>query len=207
MQILLSCCSVLRAIKYFLWALHITLQIHKKLTIISVPKAYLALSLCHYFPFTENWVFNYTSQSYIMSIYLQRNLVFFSVYVKSIASVPLWGSGRQRLQVFSLRRCLHLMKTMSALLSTLWTKTFNEMGQSCWPGSGVYRAKTSSQKIKSRHFPGGAVVKNPPANAGDMGSSSVWEDPTCLKATKPMCHSYWACALEPVCHNYWSPRA
>ena len=26
-------------------------------------------------------------------------------------------------------------------------------------------------KNKSRGFPGGAVVKNPPANAGDMGSS------------------------------------
>ena len=26
-------------------------------------------------------------------------------------------------------------------------------------------------KIKFRDFPGGSVVKNPPANAGDMGSS------------------------------------
>ena len=26
-------------------------------------------------------------------------------------------------------------------------------------------------KIKSRDFPGGAVVKNPPASAGDLGSS------------------------------------
>ena len=28
-----------------------------------------------------------------------------------------------------------------------------------------------SQRFRSRDFPGGAVVKNPPANAGDMGSS------------------------------------
>ena len=27
--------------------------------------------------------------------------------------------------------------------------------------------------------------------------SLVWEDPTCLGATKPMCPNYWACALEP----------
>ena len=27
------------------------------------------------------------------------------------------------------------------------------------------------QKLQSRDFPGGAVVKNPPANAGDTGSS------------------------------------
>ena len=26
-------------------------------------------------------------------------------------------------------------------------------------------------KLVNRDFPGGAVVKNPPANAGDMGSS------------------------------------
>ena len=31
----------------------------------------------------------------------------------------------------------------------------------------------------------------------------VREDPTCPGATKPVHHSYWACALEPVCHNYW----
>ena len=30
----------------------------------------------------------------------------------------------------------------------------------------------------------------------------VREDPTCRRATKPVHHSYWACALEPVSHNY-----
>ena len=32
----------------------------------------------------------------------------------------------------------------------------------------------------------------------------VQEDPTCHGATKPLCHNYWACALEPVSHNYWA---
>ena len=32
----------------------------------------------------------------------------------------------------------------------------------------------------------------------------VQEDPTCHGATKPVCHNYWACALEPVSHNYWA---
>ena len=27
---------------------------------------------------------------------------------------------------------------------------------------------------------------------------------TCLRATKPMCHNYWACALEPRSCNYWA---
>ena len=31
----------------------------------------------------------------------------------------------------------------------------------------------------------------------------VREDPTCCGATKPVRHSYWACALEPASHNYW----
>ena len=42
----------------------------------------------------------------------------------------------------------------------------------------------------------------------------VREDPTCRGATKPVRHSYWACALEPASHSYWahepqllSPRA
>ena len=32
----------------------------------------------------------------------------------------------------------------------------------------------------------------------------VREDPTCHRATKLVCHNYWACALEPVSHNYWA---
>ena len=41
-----------------------------------------------------------------------------------------------------------------------------------------------------RDFPGAAVVKNPPASAGDTGSSPGREDPTCRGATKPMRHNY-----------------
>ena len=41
-----------------------------------------------------------------------------------------------------------------------------------------------------------------------MQGTRVWalvqEDPTCRGATKPMCHNYWACALEPMSHNYWA---
>ena len=32
----------------------------------------------------------------------------------------------------------------------------------------------------------------------------VLEDPTCRRATKPVRHNYWACALEPTSHNYWA---
>ena len=39
---------------------------------------------------------------------------------------------------------------------------------------------------------------------GTRVQALVWEDPTCHGATKPMCHKYWACALELVSHNYWA---
>ena len=56
-------------------------------------------------------------------------------------------------------------------------------------------------------FPGGAVVKNLSANAGDTVPrvrALAWEDPTFRGATKPVHHNYWACTLEPVSHNYWA---
>ena len=39
-------------------------------------------------------------------------------------------------------------------------------------------------------FPGSSEVKNPPANAGDVGSVLIQEDPTCHGAAKPVCHNY-----------------
>ena len=39
-------------------------------------------------------------------------------------------------------------------------------------------------------FPGGTVVKNPPANAEDRVRALFREDPTCHRATKPVCHNY-----------------
>ena len=40
---------------------------------------------------------------------------------------------------------------------------------------------------------------------GTQVQALVWEDPTCLGATKPVLHNYWACTLEPASHNYWNP--
>ena len=37
--------------------------------------------------------------------------------------------------------------------------------------------------------------------------SLFWEDSTYRAATKPVCHNYWAQALEPMCLNDWSPHA
>ena len=56
-------------------------------------------------------------------------------------------------------------------------------------------------------FPGGLVVKNLPASAEDLGSIPGPGDPTCHRATKPVCHDYWAQALEPMGWKYWSSCA
>ena len=67
------------------------------------------------------------------------------------------------------------------------------------------RKKKKLFKVKaSWDFPGGAVVKNLPANAGTRVRALVWKDPTCCGATKPVRHNYWACALKPTSHNYWA---
>ncbi|KAB0359744.1 hypothetical protein FD754_003900, partial [Muntiacus muntjak] len=55
---------------------------------------------------------------------------------------------------------------------------------------------------ETRGFPGGSVVKNRPANAGDTIRSLIQEDPTCCRAAVPGPHSYGARALEPRSHKY-----
>ena len=47
-----------------------------------------------------------------------------------------------------------------------------------------------SKIIYKEGFPGGAVVENLPANAGDRVHALVWEHPTCRRATRPVSHNY-----------------
>ena len=51
-----------------------------------------------------------------------------------------------------------------------------EVPGECFPGGSV--------EVPGECFPGGSVVKNSPANATDMGSIPVWEDPMCHGATE-----------------------
>ena len=46
-------------------------------------------------------------------------------------------------------------------------------------------------------FRGSPEVKSLPCRAGDTDLIPVWEDPTCLWTTKPMCHNYSAFTLQP----------
>ena len=37
--------------------------------------------------------------------------------------------------------------------------------------------------------------------------SLIRKEPTCCRATKPLCCNHWACALKPESHNYWAHQA
>ena len=84
-----------------------------------------------------------------------------------------------------------------------------------WPKSTWKDAQHhwSSEKCKSKPQWGASLVAQwlricLPMQ-GTWVQALVRADPTCRRATKPVHHNYWACALEPACHNYWArvPRA
>ena len=53
----------------------------------------------------------------------------------------------------------------------------------------------------------GSVVKNLPANAGDMGSNHDLGRLHMLQDSQAHGHNYWAQALEPGSHSSWSLSA
>ena len=79
-----------------------------------------------------------------------------------------------------------LLLTMLVCLSFLFVK----------PVSGLFFSSLSTVlggTIKNTHgwgFPGGSVVKNLPANAGDRVRLLIWEDSTCSGATKAKHHNF-----------------
>ena len=67
---------------------------------------------------------------------------------------------------------------------------------------GLLHAFRSIKLVTSTDFPGGPVVKNPPSNAGDMGSNPDWEakTPTYLQAAKPTHHQHTALEMPAEPH-------
>ena len=63
----------------------------------------------------------------------------------------------------------------------------------CVGTGGIWELSVLSAQCSCEGFPGGSVVKNPPADAGPPVQSLVWEDPTCHTAAKPVCTT-----IEPV---------
>ena len=83
--------------------------------------------------------------------------------------------------------------------------TFLIPKEAIWLYSTFYLFRETLKNSRVSGFPGGAVVKNPPANAGDRVRALGQEDPTCRGATKPVHDNYWAWALDTGSHNYWAP--
>ena len=65
-----------------------------------------------------------------------------------------------------------------------------ELLVTCSAHGNILLAELNLQDQGCWDFPGGAMVKNLPANAGDTGSIPGREDPTCHGATKPVRHNY-----------------
>ena len=64
--------------------------------------------------------------------------------------------------------------------------------------------ETVVKKAPHRGFPRVSMAKNPPANAGEVGSIPGSGRSHVCGATEPVCHNYWACALKPTHLNYWN---
>ena len=76
--------------------------------------------------------------------------------------------------------------------------------------SGLLK-KTPKTQTLNIGFPGGSVVRNLPANSGDVVCSLVQEDLTWHGASKPVSHICWTWALEPGATTPeaqvpWGPR-
>ena len=66
-------------------------------------------------------------------------------------------------------------------------------------------SKNLSEKDRVGGFPGGSVVKNPPADAEDTSWIPGRGGPHMPGSHKPLRHNYWPSAHEPPGCNYWSP--
>ena len=60
--------------------------------------------------------------------------------------------------------------------------------------------ETENKTIQNMDFLGSPVAKTPRFHCRGRGPTPglAWEDSTCWRAPKPMCHNYWACTLEPM---------
>lgn len=61
-----------------------------------------------------------------------------------------------------------------------------------WPlmNEGISKTWSRHNMDIIQGSPGGPVVRKPPCNAKDTGSTLAWEDPTCRRVTKPVSHNH-----------------
>ena len=100
--------------------------------------------------------------------------------------------------------CMLLVALAEASLITLHTTVLQLRAPQIWVGS--FLQSDCLLKVVLG-FPGSSVVKNLPADAGDMGSIANPGGSQSCGAIKPMHHNYWTCTLQPRSRNCRSPRA
>ena len=99
--------------------------------------------------------------------------------------------------------------------SELWTSSTLQNSTRYWCPHNLSPPWLKRRRKDGQGFPGGSVVKNPPANAGDTGSIP---DPGRSHEPWSICArvhpNYWACALGPgapttehTCCSCWRPHA
>ena len=69
------------------------------------------------------------------------------------------------------------------------------------PTTHKIKARVKHSVRRSLGFPGGSVVKNPPAKKGTWVQSLVQKDPTGLGITNSMHHNYLGIAIAPQSHK------
>ena len=104
------------------------------------------------------------------------------LWARGQVSGHLASSFQSFLLPFGLERC------------ELWWKTAKTL-QSDWPGFKSPPLGTSL---------GAQWLRICLPMQGTWVRALVQEDPTCRRATKPVRHHYWVCALEHGSHNYWA---
>ena len=68
----------------------------------------------------------------------------------------------------------------------------------------ILKMKKKMEKKMKQGFLGGSVVKNSPGMQMTWFWFLIREDPTHHRATMPVHHNYWVCALEPRSRDYWA---
>ena len=98
-------------------------------------------------------------------------------------------------------RCIPSLDHMISLDIVMWHKPC--MWAPIWRIWGNFWEKEAFKKCYGSSVVAQWLRKRLPMR-GTQVQALVQEDPTGCGATKPVCHNYWACALEPSSHNYWA---
>ena len=110
-----------------------------------------------------------------------------------------------RMKVWEIRR---VSKQKKMWVNQINTDSIHSKNNTQFMKLKMYRAKKNCTTVMQDVTTGASLVAQwlricLPMQ-GTRVRALVQEDPTCCGATKPMCHNFWACALEPTSHNYWA---